>query len=201
MKKVIISVIFISLIAAMSGCTLYHKPEFRGRIIDAETKAPIESAVAVVMYYKQPLIGSPGGPNAYVFEAKETLTDGRGEFYFPSLTSMNVFTRDMGTHFIFYKPGFMAVSERVYYVGIPGGGIAMEEYFSTDVIGKEVEIEMMNAPAGKFVKWKGPLGIVELKKGESYPSTPAAYRSNKLPILFKAINEERRIRGHRGDVK
>lgn len=36
-------------------------PELRGRIIDAETKEPIEGAVAVVYYYADMLIGGPGG--------------------------------------------------------------------------------------------------------------------------------------------
>ena len=36
---------------------LYSKPEFRGRVIDAETKQPIEGAVVVVLYEKWQFAG------------------------------------------------------------------------------------------------------------------------------------------------
>ena len=31
----------------------YHKPEFHGKVIDAETKEPIEGAVVVAVYEKK----------------------------------------------------------------------------------------------------------------------------------------------------
>jgi len=71
------------------------------------------------------------------------------------------------------------------------------------MIGKEGEIKYVNTRLydPDTVTWKGLMGIVELKKGERYPSTSADYRSNKLPLLYEAINEDRRNRGYRGDVK
>ena len=49
--------------------------------------------------------------------------------------------------------------------------------------------------------YNGPLGIVELKRGEHDPSTPTDYRSEKLPLLFKALNEDSRSRGYKGELK
>jgi len=201
MKRIIFFLLFAVLISFLTGCaTFYHKPEFRGRIIDAQTKEPIEDAVAVVLYYKIPLVGSPGGPNSYVFEANETLTDNKGEFYFPSLTSLNLFTKDSGIRFIFYKPGYM-VGSGLIDTGTAGTYIKEELYFATDVVGKEVELDIWSWRLGKPIRWKGQQGIVELKMGKGYLSTPADYRSNKLPLLYKAINEDRRNRGLKGEVK
>ena len=42
----------------------YSKPEFRGRVIDAETKQPVEDAVVVVLYEKWEF-GGPGGGNTF----------------------------------------------------------------------------------------------------------------------------------------
>ena len=36
--------------SCFAGWLIYHKPAFRGRIIDAETKKPIEGAVVVAKY-------------------------------------------------------------------------------------------------------------------------------------------------------
>jgi hypothetical protein len=106
------------------------------------------------------------------------------------------FNEDVGARFMFFNPGYMAGYRPTYI-----HPYLVEKYFSAEEIGKEAEIEAGSYDDSSFVKWKGPLGIIELKKGESYPSTPAYYRSKKLPILFKAINEERRFRGHKGDVE
>ncbi len=183
-----------------AGWPIYSHPEFRGRIIDAETKEPIEGAVAVVYYSADMLIGGPGGPGYYVFHAKECLTDKKGEFYFPSYTSFHLISEGGSSNFIFFKPGYMAISDRLYYIDDTGIRFSMEEYLSTGQVGEEVEIK--NASRGNNdVTWKGPAGIVELKKGERDPLIPIDCRSNKLPILFKALNEDRKIRGYKGELK
>ncbi len=175
---------------------LYSTPEFRGRIIDVETKEPIEGAVAVALYDKEMLIGGPGGPNSYVYHAKESLTDKKGEFYFPSYFSLHIISKGDGVRFIFYKPSYMAD-----YGPIKIKPILMEKYFSAGKVGEELEIEEGSFKDSSYVKWKGPVGIVELKKGERDPSMPSNYRSTELPLLFKALNEDRRNRGYKGELK
>ena len=91
---------------------IYSKPEFRGRVIDAETKQPIEGAVVVVLYKKWGF-GGPGGGNTLPFDAKETLTDKNGEFYFPSYTTIiGPLSRTSRADFIIFKPGYKAKSTR-----------------------------------------------------------------------------------------
>ena len=192
---IVIFVVIISLAqTSQADWPLYSKPEYRGRIIDAKTKQPIEGAVAVVLYYKENLIGGPGGPNSDVFKAREILTDANGEFFFPSHSSLHIITKGDIVRFIFYKPGYMAS---------PGplniDSFLWEQYFSADEVGKESEIHVKR---GTPASYKGPMGIVELKKAETsderrigVPSTPMDYTSKDLPLLFKTINADRKERG------
>jgi len=194
MKNIISFALVILLFSSSSvfAQPLYSKPEFRGRIIDAQTKEPIGGAVAVVLYYKQSLIGGPGGPNSYIFEAKETLTDNKGEFYFPSLTSLNLFARDSGIRFIFYKPGYMA--------GYGPEGLdasLIQKYFETDVVGKEAQIHNNR---GRPASYKGPLGIVEMKmvspeKAMSPGNISDSFGPKQLPLYYKAVEEDLINRG------
>jgi len=77
--------------------------------------------------------------------------------------------------------------------------VSREEYFSSDVIGKEGEI---HTKRGRPISYKGPMGIVELKQAKTYedrrlgvPDTPTGYTSRELPLIFKAIDEDRKERG------
>ncbi len=200
MKKLLIFFITAMVIfSAISACgrwfIFYHKPEYRGRVIDAETKAPIEGAVVVVMYYKQFIMGLAESGKESVMKVKETLTDSKGEFYFPSDTGlMPFFSTETFADFIIYKPGYMYSSGPQQW-GL-SNAVLIEKYFSSDAIGKVEEIR------DSYDHWKGPLGIVELQRGDGMsPSPPADYRSKALPLLFKAINEDRKRRGLEGEVK
>ncbi|HOU50881.1 MAG: hypothetical protein KBG22_11025 [Smithella sp.] len=201
MKKIglLLIIVFIGLWTAApsyAAWLIYSKPEFKGRVIDAETKQPIEGAVVVAIYNRVALIGNPGG-RSYSYEAvKETLTDKRGEFHFSSYTSIIPFWMESFAQFIFYKPGYLS-SEGPDYLG---SRTFIEAFFSIDVIGKVGEIK--DCEFGDCKTWKGTLGILELKKANAYderrigvPSTPAEYTSKDLPLLFKAINDDRKERG------
>ena len=175
-----------------AGSIFYSKPEFRGRIIDIETKEPIEDAVAVVLYDKWPMIGGLGGPSSYTFHAKETLTNNKGEFSLPSYSSLTLSGMDAGIRFIFYKPGYMAS-----YGPVNISPLLQEAYFSTGNVGEETEITAKTFDKRSYIKCKGPVGIVELKKANTYderriggPSTPTEYTSKDLPLLLKAINDD-----------
>ena len=122
---------------------LYSKPEFRGRVIDAETKQPIEGAVVVVLYEKWEF-GGPGGGSARPFDAKETMTDKNGEFYFPSYTTIiGPLSRNDRADFIIFKPGYRAISSTE---GIEGRKVSDEKYFAIDkdMVGKEGEIRYID---------------------------------------------------------
>ena len=189
---IITIIVWFSFTCTAYAWLIYHKPEFRGRIIDEETKAPIEEAVVVAVYYEHDIVGGPGGGDSSVIKVKETLTDKNGEFYFPAYTTLTgPNSRESYALFIIFKPGYMSSDG-------PLENINTEKFFSADVVGKVGEIRRNY---GEPEVWKGPLGIVELKKGERDPSIPTDYRSKELPLLFKALNEDRRNRGYKGELK
>lgn len=202
MKKpvTVIALVIIVWIAVTSstyaGLFTYNMPEFRGRVIDAETKQPIEGAVAVVLYYKRSTLSlNPGGPSSHVTKARETLTNNKGEFYFPSYSEFLLFSEGTYVDFIFFKPGYMS-EEGSFDTGIAGVRIAPEKYFATDVIGKKVEMELFSYERHKLIKWSGPLGIVALERAKTREEKWKApmvstgdLNSKDIPLLYKAINE------------
>ena len=196
--------LMISTAQTSQAAFLYSKPEFHGRVIDSETKSPIAGAVVVVLYYKRSTFSlNPGGPSSFVTKAKETLTDNQGEFFFPPYSELMWLNEDVGARFIFFKPGYQAG------YGPPHiSPLLTEKYFSAGEIAKEVEIEAGSFDNSSYVKWKGPMGIVELKKARTreeklrtMPSPPANYTSKELPILIKFINSEINNLGLKGEYK
>ena len=128
---------------------------------------------------------------------RKTMTDKNGEFLFPSYqTIIGPLSRQDRADFIIFKPGYKSINF------VEGKKISDEKYFAIakDMIGKEGEIKYLDDWDTLRV-FKGPLGIVELKRGERDPSIPTDYRSDKLPLLFKALNIDRRNRGYEGEIK
>ena len=205
MNKLItaIALAFVFLISVPANAwMIYSKPEFHGRVIDSETKEPIAGAVVVVLYYKRSTFSlNPGGPSSFVTKAKETLTDKNGEFFFPSYSELMYLNEDVGARFIFFKPGYQAGYGPTYIAPL-----LTEKYFSAGEIGKEVEIEAGSFDNSSYVKWKGPMGIMLLEKvspDQAMPPAgiPANYSARQLPLLYRAINEDRINRGLKGVVE
>ena len=177
-----------------AGWLLYSKPEFRGRVIDAETKVPIKEAVVVAVYNSYTIIGGPGGRSTDTVGVKEALTDNNGEFYLSAYTSLfNPFYKEDDVSFIIFKPGYKAIT-RIEVTKIPD-----EKYFSIkkDMIGKDGEIKHVDHFG--LVTWRGLIGIVEMHKVSRDrampPGMPTDYGVKELPLLYKAINEDRKNRG------
>jgi hypothetical protein len=161
---------------------IYHKPEFKGKVIDMETKAPIEGA-AVSVYYKVQYYDIGGG-GTRVIHITETLTDENGEFVIPSYTSLMLpFNTSAGAGLIIYKPG---------YGGYPCK--SPESYFPAKKFGTPGEC------LHSGVKQKFTYGILEVHKLttkydrlRAIPSSqPAGFGAKEFQLLYKLINEENR---------
>lgn len=75
---------------------------FRGKVLDADTKEPLEGAVAIVVWHR-PDPTTLGHTGIFV-EAFETLTDPQGEFTLPAFTSVNPSVEP--PNFRIFKPGY-----------------------------------------------------------------------------------------------
>lgn len=99
--------------AFAGGWLIYHDGPYAGTVVDAETGEPIEG-VAVVVIWNLERFGGAGGPIAKFFEAKETLTNEKGEFIISSITGFHWWplAKLDKPGFVFFKPS---------YAGYPSG--------------------------------------------------------------------------------
>jgi len=100
-----------------SGCALYHHyGPYYGKVVDMETKQPLEGAVVLADYYTW-LWGSPGGPSVYFLDTQEVVTDKNGEF---KIEPLNAFAFRPISTFNSY-PGFRIFKPRYecYKYAIP----------------------------------------------------------------------------------
>ncbi|MBW2078207.1 MAG: hypothetical protein JRI71_11785 [Deltaproteobacteria bacterium] len=91
-KKKVFKVIFIVLAIISSpviyltiwfNFPYYYLAPFEGRVIDADTKQPIEGAAVLAVYNR--CIPSVQGIISFSIDAQETLTDNKGEFKIPEV--------------------------------------------------------------------------------------------------------------------
>ena len=205
-----LTVILFSIIAVPPAHALwwmaYHKPAFKGKIIDSETKEPIEGAVVVVTYSKK----SIGIAESYsvVVNVRETLTDKNGEFYFPSYTTiiqpLSWNPSWQGVDVIIFKSGYGSFPD--WRVSPPKGidiKVVWDDFFTGEVgVEKEVWWREPWKVGSESKKIKVTFGLVELPKLKTREERRKAsrvgvtgYRSKDLPLLYKALNEEQRYLG------
>jgi len=80
---------------------------WKGKIVDTETREPLEGAVVVAVWER--VYRTPYGTNSYFYEAKETLTDREGRFEIPSYTPINllpIISYIKEPEFTIFKPGY-----------------------------------------------------------------------------------------------
>jgi len=193
-KKILISVLllFVALILLSNllgnGWIIYHEGSFKGKVVDAETKEPIKDAVVVAIYKVESyaFIESPTS----VVDAKEVLTNTKGEFYIPQhiFTFFYPFSKKDTTWFLIYKPGYSLFDEWNYYEHIPNSPPDASDDMIAEYFKRGVTVELLKLKTKEERMKNSPGGIGDM----------GAW---KLPKLFKAINEERRELGFTGEVR
>jgi len=177
---------------------IYHKPAFKGKVIDAETKMPIEGAVVVVVYEKI-VAGLGPGWSAFPFDIREALTDSDGLFQVPSYTTLiQPFSLNSFVNFIIFKPGYGQYHPMNISAGMGFGSDLLESFFSED-FGKEREVILFtNIPLKPRKAYMVTFGVVELPKlktleerRKNIPSLPSELNLlEKQTNLIRLINEE-----------
>ena len=166
---------------------LYHKPEFKGRVVDIDTKQPIEGAVVVAIYYKSTL-NPPAGSYSNVIHVKETLTDKDGRFRFPAYTTLiHPLSYSGNCEFLIYKPGYGCL-----------GKLPMESRFSGNAASNYEEVPYWNKRLFFRYLTNGTVEIPRLKNKEEMEKAWMNARvwsltdieENEFTTLSKIIHSE-----------
>jgi hypothetical protein len=199
----VVTILILLTIASSSEASwlIYHKPEFRGKVIDSETKQPIAGAVVVVVYEKTTM-GLGAGADSSVINIRETLTDKEGIFRIPSYTTIILpFSWTTACSFIIYKPGYGDFpKERAYP---PGMGLTEQEIFFSAGVEKTIYLQVMKKNMN-FQKQVDQIfsyesikaGIVELPKLKTKEERMRAMPGHitgwedKTPILNRLMDAE-----------
>ena len=109
-KKIVLGflvVVFTPIILLMIWHKLshYYLPPFKGRVIDSYTKEPVEGAAVLAVYYKT--TWGIAGSNTIPFDARESLTDAKGEFKIPMKSGwFGEISGEAEADLTIFKPGY-----------------------------------------------------------------------------------------------
>ena len=170
--------IILSILLFLIGCSypIRYDGPYKGRVVDAETGAPIEGVVILGVWYKE--IPTAAGAVGSYYDASETMTDKNGEFEIRGL-GLKVFTNIAPMHVLIFKAGYK-------YIG-PG----MWESLSVD-----------GGLLRSKVAWEGKRAIIPLRKltieerqKQGSPDFPSSAMGPKLQRMISEINRDRLERG------
>lgn len=177
-RILVIGIILLLLLIWYGKYLIYIDGPYSGRVIDTETKEPIEGAVVLVIWDWETF--TPGGGVSTYYEAKEAVTDKNGEFVVPRLISLALnplYYLDEVTHITIFKPGYGYFPE--YQVSPKGTPIGLVR-----ALKKHPTIELPRLKTTEERREKALTGP---------PGTDVPYK--KMRDMVKAINEERIYQG------
>jgi hypothetical protein len=169
--------LFILLIWSLQTGCLYvarYDGNYSGRVVDQETREPIEGAVVLGTWYRvEPTVA---GGVSYYYDARETLTDKNGEFSIPGL-GLRIMGSIKPMSALIYKAGYWSYETGTW-------STIKEGLYSSE----QVKWEEGN-PIFPIRRLSG-----DDRKKYSIPSRPTIPIA-KMKLMTEEINKERIIRG------
>ena len=170
MKKFAVRIVCIAVLLMGGGCTSTFRIDgpYRGKVVDAETREPLEGVVVLGVWNK--VYPNVAGTTSDFYDSIELLTDKNGEFKIPG-KGLLLFSFLDEMDVIIFKSGYSQF------------GFGPWSDFKTRT-------------GGKFVKWDGDKAVFLLRK-KSYeerknniPTRPGI-EQNRQQLLTDEINKER----------
>lgn len=161
----------------IAGCAVTERYDhYVGKIVDGETKQPLEGTAVVVVYNTQHW--GFAGPVTFYADAQETVTDKNGEFRIPSIRLYTLqFLAGWEQHptFTIFKPGYGCYPRHKY---------------------AQPKFEYGSLPPNKYVTIELP----KLESKEERIQNYGCYPSGSVPVgkyhkLFQLVQKERRTLG------
>ena len=179
MRKILSKSGFVLLLLCLNCSFAYAGGPWKGKIIDVETKEPLDGAVILAVWER--VYRTPSGPSSSFYEAREVVTNNAGGFEIPSYTPINllpIISNMRGPLFTIFKPGYGSVN-----------GMALGGYFT----GKAQEVQDFEISGRRY---RYALGVIELPKLKTREerlkiiSLPSSIPDGKMPKLIEFINKE-----------
>ncbi|MFH0811688.1 MAG: hypothetical protein V2A69_02460 [Pseudomonadota bacterium] len=172
---------------ASSASLYYSDGPWKGKIIDAETKEPIEGAVVLAVWQK--IYASPTGNHSYFFDAIETLTNREGRFFIKEFEAINilpVLRRLDGPWFTIFKPGYTPFGANYDYFHkyFPNSPLKVDRHTLTELFKKGVTVELLRLKTREE-------RLMSLSRADPLGAVP----DDKMPTLMDLINLERKELG------
>lgn len=179
-----------------SGCihAMRHDGEYRGKVFDGETKAPLENVTILGVWYT--LYPTPAGEVSSFYDAKETLTDRNGEFSIPGL-GLRVMSNLSPMSVMVFKAGYTAVESRTW------GSIKTKEELdrpiNADMIVNRNSFPYQMKYTMDYLSYMDANGIanfplrkltIEERKNYTGPGR-VSMPEEKMPLMMKEIDRDR----------
>ncbi len=146
---------------------------YQGKVVDVDTKEPIEGAVVLVEWSQKHFFGG-----STLIDVQETLTDKNGEFYLPGIWVFNPWKRLVSRALmIIYKSGYQPI--------IRAGAFKKWKEFDPGVKRYVLEVE-----DGKPVMILKKLTIDERKKFSISDPTSGDIPREKKKLLLQEIDKD-----------
>lgn len=155
------------LAVSISGCTITNQyGPYYGKVVDAETKEPLEGAAVLVVFYTAS--ATVGGAVYHYADAEETVTDKNGEFKIPAnrIIKTGILQRwDNYGHVTIFKPGYGCYPEHqdVKPMFVPNGTMPENYNVTFELPVLRTREERLDMPSLNFsIPYKKQNRLIEL---------------------------------------
>ena len=151
-------------------CPLAYLAPYKGKVIDAETKKPIEGAAVLIIYYNEsPTIA---GSSVLPADAQEAVTDSKGEFNIPwRIARFGILNWYPEAGVKIFKPGY--------------------GFFPRHRLSEAIGANRSWPPAYEYIVYEIPKLHTKEEKRKNLPPTYNRIPYQKKARYFEDINKER----------
>jgi hypothetical protein len=177
MKRVVF-ILSIAFLLVVSGCVhlARYDRSFRGKVVDAETREPLEDVVVLGIWLTE--TPTPYGATSEFYDAMETVTDENGEFMI-SGKGLRVVSNLEPVRVLVFKAGYK-------YIGPVDRDGLREAYYVSTMIQWEDDVPVF--PLRRLTDEERKRATTTTIPGKDAPD-------DKMPRMIEEINKELKIRG------